>query len=136
MLATLGRPSRFGTIAGASALVLGTLFAAAPAMAAPSTLRICHAKASSDQPYVSQHPGNISAHFDDAQDIIPPFGDFAGMNWDAASQALWNNGCAAQAPAPVNNAPTVGVAAEDAFVDLHSGCPTHHCSGHRHCDGN
>ncbi len=26
-------------------------------------------------------------------DIIPPFGDFNGLNWDAEGQAIWNNDC-------------------------------------------
>jgi hypothetical protein len=40
-----------------------------------------------------------------ADDIIPPFSSrgisFPGLNWDAAGQAIWSNGCAR--PAPVTN---------------------------------
>jgi hypothetical protein len=102
-------------------LVAGGLLALAAAVVAtsgaalataPETVTICHATDSHTNPYIVNNPaksGDVSGHADhtgpvwfagiteDWGDIIPPFdydgGSYPGMNWDAAGQAFWNNGC-------------------------------------------
>jgi len=74
---------------------------------------ICHGTSAVNNPYVQNRPaveGDISGHADDDGaifdpntnvngdhwgDIIPPVPsvDFPGLNWDAAGQAIWENGC-------------------------------------------
>ena len=39
------------------------------------------------------HDSHSTGGFDGRGDIIPPFGDYLGKNWDAAGQAIWNNEC-------------------------------------------
>jgi hypothetical protein len=83
-----------------------------------SSVEICHATRSNSNPYVINEPaadGNVSGHaghtgqvWEDVTptlkqqgiqwgDIIPPFnydgGSFAGLNWDAAGQAIYANDC-------------------------------------------
>ena len=68
-------------------------------------IRICHATGQEDN-YQSISPdkngiinGHVGASHQDGRDIIPPFDygepvqHFAGQNWDAAGQAIWNNNC-------------------------------------------
>ena len=61
---------------------------------------ICHATGSATNPYVVITPAKaavINGHggdwHQDARDIIPPFEGFAGLNWDAEGQAIFNAGC-------------------------------------------
>lgn len=68
---------------------------------------ICHATGSAKNPYVEITPdasGVISGHYahQDHRDIIPPFDyydshgalhHFAGQNWTAEGQAIFENGC-------------------------------------------
>ncbi len=68
---------------------------------------ICHATGDASDPYVEQRPnanGTVNGHDGHANDIIPPFeyegGQYPGKNWDAAGQAIWNNGCTPLGPAP------------------------------------
>ncbi|SDQ13855.1 hypothetical protein [Leucobacter chromiiresistens] len=74
---------------------------------------LCHATGSEKNPYVSitvNANGTANGHIghQDGRDIIPPFtyndhgeeGSFGGQNWDAAGQAIWNNGCAPVDPDP------------------------------------
>jgi hypothetical protein len=101
-------------ISGAGVLLGG--FASTANAAPPDTVTICHATDSNTHPYVTEHPakdgGDIDGHSThtgpiwDATlkaqgiqwgDIIPPFdfegGSYPGLNWDAAGQAIYNNGC-------------------------------------------
>jgi hypothetical protein len=63
---------------------------------------ICHATGSASNPFVVISPsasGVFHGHMghQDGRDIIPPFtynGQTYSQNWDAAGQALYNNGCA------------------------------------------
>ena len=90
-----------------------------PAISQPNEkkVRICHATSSHTNPYVSNEPaiannGDLQGgHLNhtgpvfpaaDWGDIIPPYtytdqngndAVFAGRNWDAAGQAIWQNGC-------------------------------------------
>ncbi|KTR86147.1 hypothetical protein NS354_06055 [Leucobacter chromiiresistens] len=76
-------------------------------------MTLCHATGSEKNPYVSitvNANGTANGHIghQDGRDIIPPFtyndhgeeGSFGGQNWDAAGQAIWNNGCAPVDPDP------------------------------------
>ncbi len=64
---------------------------------------IYHATSSKSNPYTvntvdessidEQNNRYLNGHGDHERDIIPPFRDFPGRNWDAAGQAIWNNGC-------------------------------------------
>ncbi len=95
--------------------------------APPVKLPICHATASATNPYVTESPNTSVQGLDGGHlghkgglypsagwgDIIPPFDytdhtgalvHYAGQNWDAAGQAILNNGCVVPI-APV--APTV-----------------------------
>jgi hypothetical protein len=85
-------------------------------------ITICHATSSDNNPYVQNSPsidstgflhGGHSDHLGpvwfpgidgDWGDIIPPydFGEFHynGLNWDAAGQAIWRNGCNSPTPSP------------------------------------
>lgn len=121
MTRSRGRITRLavGVIAAAIGMVL--MMVGAPAASASGTgtyadpyvqngnVDICHATASATNPYVSEAPDfasivNGTAHGDhqDEEDIIPSFwykvGDgaaqqYPGRNWNAAGQAMWNNGC-------------------------------------------
>lgn len=106
--------------AGAAATVL---IAAAPAASvladsnsnsnAHNKVTICHATGSQSNPYVVITPnanGVVSGHeaHQDQNDIIPPFDyndhgttkHFAGQNWDASGQAIFNNGCKVASTTP------------------------------------
>jgi hypothetical protein len=69
---------------------------------------ICHATGSATNPFVRISPsasGVVHGHLghQDARDIVPPFtykGQSYSQNWDAAGQAMFNNGCAPVQPAP------------------------------------
>lgn len=78
---------------------------------------LCHATSSATNPFVRisvnihaagyrnpNAPDRETGHDGHERDIIPPyhFGSihYAGQNWDAAGQAIWNNGC--QQPGPSN----------------------------------
>lgn len=115
--------SRIGLMILAAAMFIiptGALASSAGATAPPEHLvTICHATPpdTAAQGYVQltvdvasvgyQHSGHQDQH--DA-DIIPPYsyGDysFAGKNWDAASQAIYNNGCQPVTPPPPTQPPT------------------------------
>lgn len=75
----------------------------AVAVATPSDkVRLCHATGSASNPYVSitvntsgvdeSRNEDFNGHGDHAGDIIPPFGDYPGLNW-AEGQGIWGNGC-------------------------------------------
>lgn len=90
--------------------MLGTpaIGAAASNSNAGNKITICHATGSTTNPFVSvtaDANGVINGHVNhqDTRDIIPPFSyndhgttkNFPGQNWDAAGQAILNNGCKA-----------------------------------------
>ncbi|MCK5296350.1 MAG: fibronectin type III domain-containing protein [Alphaproteobacteria bacterium] len=60
---------------------------------------ICHATPpdTASNGWVKNTPatlGVIQGHVsNDRADIVPPFGNFQGLNWDTAGQAVWNNDC-------------------------------------------
>ena len=93
---------------------------AGSAFAAADKVTICHASNAATNPYVLEdvplssvdgegnndhtlHTGPIAVSVehatqlkaDDIQwgDIIPPFGDYAGLNWDETGEAIFENGC-------------------------------------------
>jgi len=81
-----------------------------PAAAASTPMAhvtICHATGSATNPYVRISPsvsGVYHGHLghQDLRDIVPPFtynGQTLSENWDSNGQAIYNNGCAAPAPA-------------------------------------
>lgn len=84
--------------------------AAAPAAVAeaPDQVEICHASGGgySSNEVSSSSIVNGQGHGGHAGDVIPPFDGFAGLNWDAAGQALYAAGCdpAAVGPNPDPNA--------------------------------
>jgi hypothetical protein len=69
---------------------------------------ICHATGSSTNPFVTITPsasGVFHGHLghQDGRDIIPPFtykGQVYSQNWNAAGQAIFNNGCVESAITP------------------------------------
>jgi len=74
---------------------------------------ICHATGSQSNPFVVITPnanGVVSGHeaHQDQRDIIPPFDyndhgatkHFAGQNWDASGQAIFDNGCKVASTTP------------------------------------
>lgn len=76
-------------------------------------ISICHATSSVKNPWVFNSPnangvvsGHAGASHQDGRDIIPSFwynsgGEaqfFPGQNWDAAGQAIFNNGCEGGSP--------------------------------------
>ena len=99
-------------VVAAVALLGVAAVAAASAGGANATpnpkVTICHATSSDTNPYtvnwVSEssidEPNNqfLNGHGDHERDIIPPFRDFPGRNWDAAGQAIYNNGCVVPPP--------------------------------------
>lgn len=84
--------------------------AAAPVVLAesPDQVEICHAAGSSygAEEVSSSSILNGQGHAGHRGDVIPPFDGFAGLNWDAAGQALYAAGCdpAAVGPNPDPNA--------------------------------
>jgi len=107
------------------------LAAALVVVAAAPNVTICHSTNSATNPYVANSPaaqGVINGHaghdgpvFQTGAtgwgDIIPPFSNingvsFAGQNWTAAGQAIYNNGCAPVTPAAPPTPPVL--AGEDA----------------------
>lgn len=105
-----------GTAAALVAAVTCMVFAA-PAAATPSD-RICHATASSSNPYTSQtvdwssiweaNRPTPNGHGTHEGDIIPPSEErgYPGLNW-GQGQVIWENGC----EAPPRPTPTVTVTA-------------------------
>jgi hypothetical protein len=104
--------NKFTSIAaGAAATVMVAVAPVASVLAdsnsnAHNKVTICHATGSQSNPYVVITPnanGVVSGHVahQDQRDIIPPFSyndhgttkQFAGQNWDASGQAIFNNGC-------------------------------------------
>ena len=56
---------------------------------------ICHATESETNPYnkISVDVDGLNGHGDHGKDIIPPVGQFAGLNWDTQGQVIWANNC-------------------------------------------
>ena len=64
---------------------------------------ICHATSSNTNPYTvnsvdessidEQNNRYLNGHGNHERDIIPPFREFPGRNWDEAGRAIWTNGC-------------------------------------------
>lgn len=95
-----------------SVLVAPSFGLAGQALAQQVQVTICHATASSSNPYVQltvnanavdgNGNGSSDHNRDDHQngeDIIPPGSwDADGRNWDAAGQAIWNNDCEVPTP--------------------------------------
>ena len=87
---------------------------------------ICHATGSSTNPYVQITPSKSGVYHghiahQHGEDIIPPFtykGQTYSQNWDAAGQAIWNNGCKKPTTTPP---PTCG--------GPHNPCPPPPCGG-------
>jgi large repetitive protein len=105
----------------ATLALASTAFVTSAAADPPSSgpqIRICHASDSDTNPYTNPtvdqsaiinngvlDPNGHGTHIGPVWnptlkdnhikwgDIIPSFGDYAGLNWDAAGQAIWNNGC-------------------------------------------
>jgi hypothetical protein len=121
-------------------------------------ITICHATDSNSHPYVQESPSIDSTGYPDVVlsgghidhtgpiwfdgiqekwgDIIPPFDylefHFAGMNWDEAGQAIWNNGCKVpgESPAPTESpALTDTPAPTDTAAPAESPAPTDTPSG-------
>jgi Domain of unknown function DUF11/Prealbumin-like fold domain len=114
----LRRAAAIGAALTACVIVL-SLVVLQPAVSQPNEkkVRICHATSSQTNPYISNEPaiannGDLQGgHLnhtgpvfpaDDWGDIIPPYtytdqsgneAVFPGRNWDAAGQAIWQNGC-------------------------------------------
>lgn len=84
--------------------------AAAPVALAesPDQVEICHAAGGgySSNEVSSSSIVNGQGHAGHTGDVVPPFEGFAGLNWDAAGQALYAAGCdpAAVGPNPDPNA--------------------------------
>jgi hypothetical protein len=98
-------------------------------------VKICHATAAYNNPYVVNNPaadGDVSGHAGHTGpifypeitetwgDIIPPFtydgGSFPGLNWDADGQAIYENGC--NLPDTPPEPPIMYVESTDCFVYL------------------
>lgn len=66
-------------------------------------VRICHSAGQSGNFTTNTVDENsidsVNGHSTHGNDIIPPFIGFAGLNWDVAGQATWNNNCVV----PVND---------------------------------
>jgi hypothetical protein len=104
---------------GSSTLTLsGTLHSQLSGISCDNTttkVPICHATGSNSNPYVSEsvsydsiiNPSGHGSSGVNVGDIIPPFtyvkggvsGSYAGQNWDATHQAIYNNGCKVPPPA-------------------------------------
>jgi hypothetical protein len=90
-------------------LALGTSVASATKPDPTHKITICHATASESNPYVTITVDVASIVGDsghghsgiNAGDIIPPFdiagNVYAGNNWDAAHEAILDNGCSGSA---------------------------------------
>ena len=115
---------RTGAIVGVTvlALVIGGGSALANGQDSPPPpethkVDICHATASETNPYTENSVSwssvdNVyeidwNGHGNHEGDIIPPFADFPGQNWDATGQAIYNNGCNPPPPPPVVVTPEV-----------------------------
>ena len=100
---------------GALVTTVGAMMARAPAAQAltvrsPQHVVICHALGNGGFNRLDPAVDNVvheHGHSGHPRDIIPPFeyvlsdgtsGTFAGLNWDAAGQATYDNGCARPAP--------------------------------------
>lgn len=91
-------------------LALAALALPATAAASPATkVTICHATASTTNPYVKQSiaPAALAAHGAkgiNANDIIPPTKTYPGKNWDTLRASIHANGCV-QPPKPTQTPP-------------------------------
>lgn len=56
-------------------------------------VRICHRTGSFSNFYVSENVNESSVDGHGYGDIIPPYGNFRGLNWASEGQAIWNNNC-------------------------------------------
>lgn len=100
----------------------------APNCPPPPKVTLCHATESDQNPWVelTLSPagvlnGHVGASHHDGRDVIPPFdyGDgehFAGQNWDAAGQAIYENGCADPEP-PVDPDPGISIVTGECPVE-------------------
>jgi hypothetical protein len=109
-------------------------------------VQICHATASTSHPYANgnqwvswsavdnTYNKDWNGHGDHDGDIIPPFADFPGSNWDAAGQAIWNNDCKVPTPKVVPEDPTIvdvcGTANDDVQLATTAGV-TYSVSGNK-----
>ena len=119
--------------AGIAAVVGGlllSLFGATLASATagpPAKVTICHATASTSNPYqelsvnessldgggTNDHAAHTGPVFDFSDpagnqawgDIVPSFGTFGGLNWTAEGQDVYGHGCGDPAPPPVDPEP-------------------------------
>lgn len=89
--------------------------------AAKEPVTLCHATGSASNPYVQITVDDDAVlkqgHDGHDGDIIPPFTGYAGKNWDASGQAIWNNGCNPVAPT-TTTAATTPVPAPSSSVDV------------------
>lgn len=100
----------------------------APNCPPPPKVTICHATESDQNPWVELTlppagvlNGHVGASHHDGRDVIPPFdyGDgehFAGQNWDAAGQAIYENGCVDPEP-PVDPDPGISIVTGECPVE-------------------
>ena len=117
------------TIGTLGAVGLAALVVAAPAVADrgwsdDAKIIICHAGSGSNAKHytVNSVPvPSLNGHGHHGNDIIPPNDGLKyGKNWDAAGQAIYNNGCAAAPPVdnpPVDNPPVDNPPVDNPPVD-------------------
>ncbi len=82
-----------------SSFVLGAMVTISPIKAAfaGEKIKICHANppetAAGGYEALEISVNALSGHDGHAMDIIPPFPDYSGQNWNEEGQAIWENNC-------------------------------------------
>lgn len=95
-------------------------------------VKICHAsdkgydggKKEVDKSSITKeagHASHVTKAPDGLGDIIPPFGDFPGLNWDAEHQAIWNDNCEVPAVDVCLNIPKIQEAIPAGMVKNEAG---------------
>lgn len=95
-----------------------------PTVAPVTVINICHANVDGTFATVSVDAvGDFSGHLADVNDIIPPVGDFAGLNWTVDTQATFANGCVVPSEAVIAPA-AANVPADGSVAPLSATVPT------------
>ena len=96
-----------------------------PTVAPVTAVNICHANPDGSYTALTvDAAASFSGHLADTADIIPPVGDFAGLNWTVDGQAIFTNGCVVPAEPAVIAPAEANVPSDGAVAPLAATVPS------------